>query len=278
MDRRRADVRHERSQAAAGQRLRARPAGRRGREVIRARHRRAAARRCRARRARRPSPSPAARWRSATGRSRSRTARSSSATGEIVAAGDVRMKLPAGHAGDRRDRQMGDPGHRRRLLAARPGRRRPCRPRAPDDTTRQRPVQRRDRRRRRRSIRSTRPIAVNRADGVTRAIVAPAAGRSIFAGQGAVIDTGADMDPITAARDASSSSSSARPAPTRRADRASSAHVLFRNALREAAELRRYARRSRARAEPDERDRRSSATPTNRASTAPTRGAARTCC
>ena len=41
-------------------------------------------------------------------------------------------------------------------------------------------------------------IAVNRADGVTRALVAPTTGRSIFAGQGAVIDTGADMDPITA--------------------------------------------------------------------------------
>jgi len=43
-------------------------------------------------------------------------------------------------------------------------------------------------------------IAVNRADGVTRALVAPNAGKSIFAGQGAVIDTGADRDPITAAR------------------------------------------------------------------------------
>ena len=41
-------------------------------------------------------------------------------------------------------------------------------------------------------------IAVNRADGVTRAIVAPNAAKSIFAGQGAVIDLGADMDPITA--------------------------------------------------------------------------------
>ena len=44
------------------------------------------------------------------------------------------------------------------------------------------------------------PVAVNRADEVTRAIVAPSAGKSIFAGQGAVIDTAADMDPITAAR------------------------------------------------------------------------------
>src|SRR3954468_161303 len=43
-------------------------------------------------------------------------------------------------------------------------------------------------------------IAVNRADGVTRALVAPGAGKNIFAGQGAVIDTGEDMDPITAAR------------------------------------------------------------------------------
>ena len=38
-------------------------------------------------------------------------------------------------------------------------------------------------------------VAVSRADGVTRAIVAPEAGRSIFAGQGAIIDTGADFRP-----------------------------------------------------------------------------------
>src|SRR4029079_17196278 len=43
-------------------------------------------------------------------------------------------------------------------------------------------------------------IAVNRADGVTRALVAPGAGKSIFAGQGPVIDTGADMEPVTAPR------------------------------------------------------------------------------
>ena len=43
-------------------------------------------------------------------------------------------------------------------------------------------------------------IPVNRADGVTRAIVAPNVARNIFAGQGAVIDLGADMDPITARR------------------------------------------------------------------------------
>ncbi len=43
-------------------------------------------------------------------------------------------------------------------------------------------------------------IAINRADGVTRAIVAPAVAKNIFAGQGAVIDLGADLYPITRAR------------------------------------------------------------------------------
>ena len=43
-------------------------------------------------------------------------------------------------------------------------------------------------------------IAVNRAAGVTRAIVSPDAGSAIFGGQGAVIDTGADPDPITRAK------------------------------------------------------------------------------
>ena len=84
------------------------------------------------------------------------------------------------------------------------------------------------------------PIALNRADGVTRAIVAPDAAKSIFAGQGAVIDTGADMDPITKARvfqyvelgeDGAEEAGGSR----------ASAHILFRNALREARELQRYA-------------------------------------
>jgi imidazolonepropionase-like amidohydrolase len=83
-------------------------------------------------------------------------------------------------------------------------------------------------------------IAVNRADGVTRALVAPNAGKNIFAGQGAVIDTGADMDPITAARKFQfvelGETGSQKGGGSR-----TSAHVLFRNALREAAELRRYA-------------------------------------
>lgn len=98
------------------------------------------------------------------------------------------------------------------------------------------------------------PVGVNRADGVTRAVVAPRAEHSIFAGQGAVIDTGAHMDAITkskafqfvelgetGAQDAGGS----RP----------SAYVLFHDALREAAELGRYVGpvRSGAASAPDER-------------------------
>jgi imidazolonepropionase-like amidohydrolase len=83
-------------------------------------------------------------------------------------------------------------------------------------------------------------LPVNRADGVTRAVVAPNTGKSIFAGQGAIIDLGADMDPITRARlfqfvelgeSGGNTAGGSRP----------SAYVLFRNALREAAELSRYA-------------------------------------
>jgi|tagenome__1003787_1003787.scaffolds.fasta_scaffold20902703_2 imidazolonepropionase-like amidohydrolase len=83
-------------------------------------------------------------------------------------------------------------------------------------------------------------IAVNRADGVTRALVAPSVGKNIFAGQGAVIDTGADMDPVTAARKFQFVELGETGADKAGGSRAS-AHVLFRNALREAAELRRYA-------------------------------------
>jgi imidazolonepropionase-like amidohydrolase len=84
------------------------------------------------------------------------------------------------------------------------------------------------------------PVKVNRADGVTRAVVAPRAAHNIFAGQGAVIDTGADMDPITKARafqfvelgeTGAENAGGSRP----------SAYVLFRNALREAGELTRFA-------------------------------------
>jgi imidazolonepropionase-like amidohydrolase len=99
------------------------------------------------------------------------------------------------------------------------------------------------------------PVAVNRADGVTRAIVAPAAGKNIFAGQGAVIDTGADMDPITARRKFQfvelGETGSSKGGGSR-----ASAHVLFRNALREAAELGRYAAPIQARRSgaPDQRE------------------------
>jgi imidazolonepropionase-like amidohydrolase len=80
------------------------------------------------------------------------------------------------------------------------------------------------------------PIAVNRADGVTRALVAPDTAKSIFAGQGAVIDTGADMDPITKARAFQFVELGQEGANDAGGSRAS-AHVLFRNALREAREL-----------------------------------------
>jgi len=99
-------------------------------------------------------------------------------------------------------------------------------------------------------------VAVNRASGVTRAIVAPGTGKSIFAGQGAVIDTGADMDPITAARKFQFVELGEAGAANAGGSR-SSAFALFRNALREAAQLRRYAPNVQsARSEaPDERDR-----------------------
>jgi imidazolonepropionase-like amidohydrolase len=86
----------------------------------------------------------------------------------------------------------------------------------------------------------TTTIPVNRADGVTRAIVAPSVARNIFAGQGAVIDLGADMDPITARRRFQFVELGETGAGAAGGSRAS-AHVLFRNALREAAELQRFA-------------------------------------
>ncbi|HEX3676304.1 MAG TPA: hypothetical protein VHU79_02765, partial [Sphingomicrobium sp.] len=98
------------------------------------------------------------------------------------------------------------------------------------------------------------PVGVNRADGVTRAVVAPRAQHSIFAGQGAVIDTGADMDPITKRKafqfvelgqNGAEDAGGSRP----------SAYVFFHDALREAAELGRYTSpvRSAAAGTPDER-------------------------
>ncbi len=43
-------------------------------------------------------------------------------------------------------------------------------------------------------------IGVNRAAGVTRAVVAPEAGRNMFAGQGAIADLGADSEAVTKAK------------------------------------------------------------------------------
>lgn len=99
-------------------------------------------------------------------------------------------------------------------------------------------------------------IAVNRADGVTRALVAPGAGKSIFAGQGAVIDTGADLDAVTAPRKFQFVELGQTGAENAGGSRAS-AYILFRNALREAAELRRYSPEigGGRGAAPDERDR-----------------------
>ena len=80
-------------------------------------------------------------------------------------------------------------------------------------------------------------IAVNRAAGVTRAVVSPGTGRSIFAGQGAVIDLGGDMDAITRARAFQYIELGEEGANDAGGSRAS-AHALLRNALREARDLR----------------------------------------
>ncbi len=88
---------------------------------------------------------------------------------------------------------------------------------------------------------ATSAIAVSRAAGVTRAVVAPSTARSIFAGQGAFIDLGADPDPIMRARAfqfVELGEEGARDAGGSR----TSAHALFRNALREARD---YGKRAR---------------------------------
>lgn len=79
-------------------------------------------------------------------------------------------------------------------------------------------------------------IAVSRAAGVTRAVVAPVTARSMFAGQGAIIDLGADMNPITRARAFQFVEFGEQGAQESGGSRAA-AHVLFRNALREARDL-----------------------------------------
>ena len=78
-------------------------------------------------------------------------------------------------------------------------------------------------------------FAYSRAGGVTRASVTPAAGASIFAGQGALIDTGADYDAVTRARAFQYVEMGERGARLAGGSR-TSAHALLRNALREASE------------------------------------------
>jgi imidazolonepropionase-like amidohydrolase len=80
------------------------------------------------------------------------------------------------------------------------------------------------------------PVAVNRAEGVTRAVVAPSVGKSIFAGQGALIDTGADGTPVTRARLFQFVELGEQGAEQAGGSRAA-AHVLLRNALSEARQV-----------------------------------------
>ena len=82
-------------------------------------------------------------------------------------------------------------------------------------------------------------VAVSRSDGVTRAIVAPDMAKSIFAGQGAMIDLGDDWDAVTRPRLFQFVALGEGGADEAGGSRAS-AHVLLRNALREASELSRF--------------------------------------
>lgn len=80
------------------------------------------------------------------------------------------------------------------------------------------------------------PLQVSRAAGVTRAAIAPGAGNEIFAGQGAVIDLGADGDPVTVARAFQYVEMGEQGGALAGGSRAA-AHVALRNALGEAREL-----------------------------------------
>ena len=83
---------------------------------------------------------------------------------------------------------------------------------------------------------SSQPIAVSRAGGVTRAAVVPAAGGSIFAGQGVVIDLGADANPVTQRRAFQYIELGENGAQQAGGSRLT-AHALLHNALREAGDL-----------------------------------------
>lgn len=79
-------------------------------------------------------------------------------------------------------------------------------------------------------------VAIERAGGVTRAIVVPSATGSIFAGQGAVIDLGADPDPIMLPRAFQLVELGEEGAKGAGGSRAS-AQVMLRNALQEARDI-----------------------------------------
>jgi imidazolonepropionase-like amidohydrolase len=84
------------------------------------------------------------------------------------------------------------------------------------------------------------PIAVTRAGGITRAAIAPQASGSVFAGQGAVIDLGADPQAVTRAR-AFQYVELGETGAARAGGSRVSAHALLRNALREARDFGRRA-------------------------------------
>ncbi|MEP2102928.1 MAG: amidohydrolase family protein [Parasphingorhabdus sp.] len=82
------------------------------------------------------------------------------------------------------------------------------------------------------------PVAVNRAAGVTRAVVSPGTSNSIFGGYGAIVDLGNDNDPITKAR-AFQFVELGETGHSRAGGSRAAAHILFRAMLNEA---RTYAR------------------------------------
>ena len=123
-------------------------------------------------------------------------------------------------------------------------------------------------------------VAVNRADGVTRAFVAPGAGKSIFAGPGRGDRPRRRHGPDHRARARFQFVELGETGNAKAGGSRSSAHVLFRNALARgggAAALR--ARRSRRRrARPTSASARSIRNPNESRIYGPTRAAARTCC
>lgn len=77
------------------------------------------------------------------------------------------------------------------------------------------------------------PVAVNRAAGVTRAVVSPSTGKSIFGGYGAIVDLGQDNNPITKAK-AFQFVELGETGHRRAGGSRSAAHILFRAMLSEA--------------------------------------------